>query len=617
MDPAVAARPPVEPGMEALLGGLNPDQLRAVTHGDGPLLVVAGAGTGKTQVITRRIAWLIASRRAKPSEILALTFTDKAAGRDGGPRRPARPVRLHGHLDRDVPRVRRPAHPRVRARARTAARRPGPLPRRGRDLPARAPVRVRAGRVPAARRPDRFLAALATLFSRCKDEDITPRLRGARLAASRPTRRLSAAGAGDAGRDRAAALAEDARRRSSWPGLRRPTRTCWRPTASSTSATRWRSRCGSCATSPAARTRDRRPVPLHPGRRVPGHEPRPGGAGRRCSPSRIATSRSSATTTRPSTRSAARRSTTSSTSRSLRGARTVVLRRNYRSLAPILDASYRLVRFNDPDRLEVRAGVSKRLRRSGATRPRRRRPARGLRDALGGGGLDRGRHRQRIAAARAARSRGPGSRERPRRPDPARAERGGHPVAVLRLVGLYARPEVRLLMAFLRVGRRPGSSVDLYALAASEVYGLGGEDLTAIVNTARPRNRSVWAVLDELERQPGILRVAPATREAVTRLVVDLTRLRRRWPTTTGRRAPLSRSCATAACWPAGATDTPAAEEGARQRRPLLRHHPRAVVAPRRRPGGVRGAPPRRRSSRPATTRRRPTSTRTRTRSRS
>ena len=41
--------------------------------------MVAGAGTGKTQVITRRIAWLIATRRAKPSEILALTFTDKAA----------------------------------------------------------------------------------------------------------------------------------------------------------------------------------------------------------------------------------------------------------------------------------------------------------------------------------------------------------------------------------------------------------------------------------------------------------------------------------------------------------------------------------------------------------
>jgi DNA helicase-2/ATP-dependent DNA helicase PcrA len=64
--------------------------------------------------------------------------------------------------------------------------------------------------------------------------------------------------------------------------------------------------------------------------------------------------------------------------------------------------------------------------------------------------------------------------------------------------------------------------VDLYALAASEVYGLGGEDLTAIVNMARRRNRSIWAILDELDRQPGILRVGPETRATVHRLVVDL-----------------------------------------------------------------------------------------------
>jgi len=78
-DPPVGAGGDPPAGLDALLGGLNPEQLRAVTHGEGPLLVVAGAGTGKTQVITRRIAWLIATRRAKPSEILALTFTEKAA----------------------------------------------------------------------------------------------------------------------------------------------------------------------------------------------------------------------------------------------------------------------------------------------------------------------------------------------------------------------------------------------------------------------------------------------------------------------------------------------------------------------------------------------------------
>jgi DNA helicase-2/ATP-dependent DNA helicase PcrA len=63
----------------AVLAGLNDEQLAAVTHGEGPLLIVAGAGTGKTQVITRRIAWLIAGKRARPEEILALTFTEKAA----------------------------------------------------------------------------------------------------------------------------------------------------------------------------------------------------------------------------------------------------------------------------------------------------------------------------------------------------------------------------------------------------------------------------------------------------------------------------------------------------------------------------------------------------------
>ena len=213
LDPPSSTPPPMTfatgapaAASEVILEGLNPEQREAVTHGAGPLLVVAGAGTGKTSVVTRRIAWLIAEKRARPEEILALTFTDKAA------------AEMESRVDVLVP------YGFVGATLSTFHAFGDRLVRKHAvelGLTSRLRIGTRADLLVFLRerlfdlgldrylplgQPDRHLDALLSVFDRARDEDVSPE-----QYAAFAERLLAEAGDDEELRDRAEAEREKAR----------------------------------------------------------------------------------------------------------------------------------------------------------------------------------------------------------------------------------------------------------------------------------------------------------------------------------------------------------------------------------------------------------------------
>ena len=371
-----------------------------------------------------------------------------------------------------------------------AVRPAGPVAAGDGHLPARAAVPAGAGRVPArSGDPTRFLDALATLFSPAQG-------RGRRAGrVPRPTRRRSRrTPRRPATTPAREARREEARRQVELAAAYGRYQELLGEAGAIDFGDQVASRCGSCASHRPPGAELQAPLPVRARGRVPGRQPGPGGArraARRAAPQRDRGGRRRPVDL-PLPRRRHRRHPR--LPGPLPGRPDVVLRRNYRSRAPILDAAYRLIRFNDPDRLEVRTGIAKRLvaaraggraiRARSATSPSRPAPRRRTGSPA--------RSPARIAdRGRAARPRDPRPRERRRGPDPAQPQPGRRsPGGSRASSGLYARPEVRLLLAFLRAVADPDSSVDVYALAASELYGLGGRGPRGPREPGAPANRS-------------------------------------------------------------------------------------------------------------------------------
>ncbi len=494
-------------GAERILEGLNAPQAAAVTHETGPLLIIAGAGTGKTTVITRRIAYLIATRAARPSEILALTFTDKAAAEM---EERVDTLVPYGYADVQIATFHAFGDRLIKENALELGLTP--------DFR----VLTRAEQIIFLRDhlfefplkhyrplgdPTRHLHAILTQFSRLKDEDVGPdeylaHAEGLLAAAADEESRLAAEQHLELARtyaqyqtlmarlgqvDFGDQIVEALRLFRTRPHILRRYQGRYRyilvDEFQDTNYAQFE-----LVKLLAAR---------HRNVAVVGDDDQAIFRFRGASMSNIL-----------------------DFDRTYPDARQVVLQENRRSPQAVLDAAYRLIQHNNPDRLEVAQKIDKRLVSTvGMGEAPRHLPfdtvstesdqvAELIREEH-----ERGRpYRDFAVLVRANNDADHYLRALNMR---------GIPWTFSGNAGLYGRPEVRLLIAFLRSVVYTDDSISLHYLASSDVYQVPIVDLTNCATYANRRNRHLFDVLHDV---PADLAVSDEGRLAIARLVTDLTR---------------------------------------------------------------------------------------------
>ena len=496
-----------------LLEGLNERQRQAVTHGEGPLLLIAGAGTGKTNVITRRIAWLIATKRARPSEILALTFTEKAAAEMESRVDVLVP---YGFADVSISTFHAFAR-RLVAEYALQLGLPGDPAVLG-EAEARVYLREHLYELPLERLrpladPTRHLAALLELADIARDQGVSP----AEYATH--AERLRAAATDQATREVADEQREIAAFYTAYldlllrDGLADYGQLQW-----------WALRL----------VEDHARVRREVGERyryVLVDEFQDTNVAQLRILQGLTSARGNLTVVGDDDQSiyqfrGASFSNLLEFETLFPSARRIVLVENYRSTQPILDAAYRLVRANDPDRLEARAGVDKRL--VAVRRPAQPMlPAFHLFDTASSEAEWVARSiRDSIEAGRAWRDHAVlGRTHGSLRTLLQTLSYRGVPYRYAGNRGLYDADEVALCRHLLRAVADPLDSPALYELAGSEVYGLPAADLALLSAHAARRHRPLEELLATAGRGE-FESLDEISRERCRRLLADLAHLR-------------------------------------------------------------------------------------------
>jgi DNA helicase-2/ATP-dependent DNA helicase PcrA len=493
--------------VKKILDDLNEEQRQAVTHGEGPLMVVAGAGTGKTRVVTYRIAYLIASKKAKPEEILALTFTDKAAAEMEERVDELLPYgyanvwisTFHSFGDRIL---REFAHEL--------------------DLPPDFRVLSEAEQVIFFREhlfdfpmrifrplshPTLHIGPILKLISRAKDENISPeeylqyaeRLR-ARAAEHPEDAELQEQAARQAELAQIYAAYQEKLREEGKVDFGDQVNLVLRlirekPLVSRQIRERFRYILVDEFQDTNYAQFELLKALAEPHRNL----------------TVVADDDQSIYKFR-----GAAISNVLHFRKSYPEARIVVLTRNYRSTQEILDAAYRLIRHNDPDRLEVQENFDKRLRSVRPPGPAVQHlhfdtltsEADAVADVIAKK-VESGTYRYRDFAilVRSNKDADPYLTSLRMRDIPYQFS-GSH--------GLYRREEVRALLSLLRVMFDPDDSLELHNLLSSEIYRFPMADLNRLLSAAHRSNRSLMSVLREHERylgpEDGLSPEADATR---------------------------------------------------------------------------------------------------------